>query len=228
MDKSENFDNEDNEFGVILDPREQRRRLSLAIKERLENFSNVITNHMVNLSDFSSQFYRERQLESFPKFFYAIYRWNPRNRTIRSSNFSNIFDGTFEPQIFLFAWIKKYLGFNLSSEALLWRVSKPWLDWLRPPFYKHQIENLPWSLIFKKIPSYTLRPLAFYCILVWNLLYIKDNGTFNVIVGHTIQVIVVMYWEFIICYDLLRRKILLILIVIITIRQMSQIITHNR
>ena len=60
MDKSENFDNEDNEFGVILDPREQRRRLSLAIKERLENFSNVITNHMVNLSDFSSQFYRER------------------------------------------------------------------------------------------------------------------------------------------------------------------------
>jgi len=33
MDKSENFDNEDNEFGVILDPREQRRRLSLAIKK---------------------------------------------------------------------------------------------------------------------------------------------------------------------------------------------------
>merc|ERR1712156_578810 len=31
MEKSENFDNE--EFGIILDPREQRRRLSLAIKK---------------------------------------------------------------------------------------------------------------------------------------------------------------------------------------------------
>jgi len=31
MEKSENFENE--EFGVILDPREQRRRLSLAIKK---------------------------------------------------------------------------------------------------------------------------------------------------------------------------------------------------
>jgi len=37
MEKSENFENE--EFGVILDPREQRRRLSLAIKERLENLT---------------------------------------------------------------------------------------------------------------------------------------------------------------------------------------------
>ena len=37
MEKSENFENE--EFGVILDPREQRRRLSLAIKERLENLA---------------------------------------------------------------------------------------------------------------------------------------------------------------------------------------------
>ena len=39
MEKSENFENfeNENEFGVILDPREQRRRLSLAIKERLEN-----------------------------------------------------------------------------------------------------------------------------------------------------------------------------------------------
>ena len=37
MEKSENFENFENEFGVILDPREQRRRLSLAIKERLEN-----------------------------------------------------------------------------------------------------------------------------------------------------------------------------------------------
>ena len=37
MEKSENFEND--EFGVILDPREQRRRLSLAIKERLENLT---------------------------------------------------------------------------------------------------------------------------------------------------------------------------------------------
>jgi len=42
MEKSENFENE--EFGVILDPREQRRRLSLAIKEWLENLT-VKSNH---------------------------------------------------------------------------------------------------------------------------------------------------------------------------------------
>ena len=62
MEKSGNFENE--EFGVILDPREQRRRLSLAIKERLENLT-VKSDHQKGI--FWSQFVQEGHTKAWAK-----------------------------------------------------------------------------------------------------------------------------------------------------------------
>ena len=62
MEKSGNFENE--EFGVILDPREQRRRLSLAIKERLENLT-VKSDHQKGI--FWPQFVQEGHTRAWAK-----------------------------------------------------------------------------------------------------------------------------------------------------------------